>query len=128
MVLIPLKPRLLRHLMMSLALLWAVLLHCGSAFAYDSAIPEAQESTTVQAQENGGGSDYDHDLQTGQLYLAQEGTISSCLLSLHPATTDTRTHALSFAGQQAITPYTVRAPGGSFFCQFLYTFVQPQAP
>ena len=123
------KYRLLRHLLMSFALLWAVLFHSMAAYAYDTSVPVVQQShSTNEAQEQAESSDYAHDMQSGRLYLAQEGTKSTCPLNLHPANTNSKIHAITFASQRAVIPATARAPGGSFFCQFFYTSSQPQAP
>jgi hypothetical protein len=122
------KYRLLRHLLMSLALLWAVLFHSAVAYAHGTA-QVAQRSATSIAQTDPAGKDNPvTGLQSGKLYLAQEGTTSQRALSLHPSVPDTKPFNIRFSSLQAIPPYTARAPGDNFFCQFYYTSSQPQAP
>lgn len=128
MALNPPKYRLLRHLIMSLALLWAVLFHSAVTYAYGTA-EVAQSSAASIAQGDPEGSDNTvTGLQSGKLYLAQEGTTSLLTLSLQPSATDTKSFNIRFSSHQATPPYTARAPGDTFFCQFYYTSSQPQAP
>ncbi|MBF8963794.1 hypothetical protein I0P70_11080 [Pontibacter sp. FD36] len=127
MALVQLKYRFLRHLMVSLALLWAVLLHGTACYAYGDPVTQSNPASTAQGESlsselNSPG------LQQGVLYLAEEGTASTLTISLQPAATASKASGIWFAGQKAIPPYAARAPGDNFFCQFFYTSSQPQAP
>ncbi|PVY42227.1 hypothetical protein [Pontibacter virosus] len=120
--------RFLRHFIMSLALLWAVLLPGTATYAYD-ATAAAQHNQAGIVQEEAVSTDNNvTGLKSGMLYLAEEGTAATLTFSLQPAATAPRTHVIRFSGNQAIPPYAARAPGDSFFCQFFYTSSQPQAP
>ncbi|WP_303413768.1 hypothetical protein [Pontibacter sp. BT731] len=113
---------------MSLALLWAVMLHGTAAYAHDT-VQVAQRYTTGIAQGNDANSDTSKtSLQCGQLYLAQEGTNNTLSINLQPAATVSKANHIRFTGHQAIPRYASRAPGDNFFCQFFYTSNQPQAP
>ncbi|WP_299986651.1 hypothetical protein [uncultured Pontibacter sp.] len=112
---------------MSLALLWAVLLHGTASYAYDAAVPQPSPASTAQ-DESLSSELNSTGLQQGVLYLAEEGTASTLTISLQPAATASKAPGIWFTGQKAIPPYAARAPGDNFFCQFFYTSSQPQAP
>ncbi|MCP2044302.1 hypothetical protein [Pontibacter sp. HSC-36F09] len=113
---------------MSLALLWAVLFHSAVTYAHGTT-QVAQSSTVSITQADPAGRDNTlTGLQSGKLYLAQEGTTSLLTLSLQPSAPDTKSFHIRFSSLQAIPPYSARAPGDNFFCQFYYTSSQPQAP
>ncbi|WP_143731988.1 MULTISPECIES: hypothetical protein [Pontibacter] len=122
------KYRILRHLLMSLALLWAIVLSSTATYAADTA-KVAQSSLAGLAPDESVSTDNDlTGLQKGLLYLAQEGTTATLTFSFQPAATVSKTHTIWFVSQKAIPPYAARAPGDNFFCQFFYTSSQPQAP
>lgn len=128
MALIQPKYRFLRHLMVSLALLWALLLHSTGAYAHDTAqvahgIPAGTEQTESLSSE-----DSATGLQQAMVYLSQEGTASTLTFSLQQAATVSKAHSVMFPTDKAIPPYAARAPGDNFFCNFFYTSSQPQAP
>ncbi|PKV75149.1 hypothetical protein [Pontibacter ramchanderi] len=114
--------------MMSLALLWALLFHSTVAYAHDTTASTQSSFDEIVQQDPTHGDKSVTGLQSGELYLAQEGTTNALTYSLQPAATITRTHAVRFISHQAMPPYAARAPGDSFFCQFYYTSSQPQAP
>lgn len=128
MALIQPKYRFLRHLLMSLALLWAVLLPSKEAYASNTA-QKAQSNTLGIAQSESVSTENSAaGLQQGMLYLAEEGTAATLTFSLQPAATVSKAHTIWFPTDKAIPPYAARAPGDNFFCNFFYTSSQPQAP
>lgn len=119
------KYRFLRHLIMSMAMLWAILIPSTGTYAADStpqAATDIAQMDSVSSEASAAG------LQQGMLYLAEEGTAATLTFSLQQPATVSKAQAIWFPTNKAIPPYAARAPGDNFFCKFFYTSSQPQAP
>ncbi|WP_299700494.1 hypothetical protein [uncultured Pontibacter sp.] len=128
MALIQPKYRSLRHLMVSLTLLWALLSQSAGAYAHSTAQIASGNPAGMAQTESLSSEDSATGLQQAMVYLAQEGTASTITFSLQQVATVAKAHVVKFSGDKAIPPYAARAPGDNFFCQFFYTSSQPQAP
>ncbi|MBX0331865.1 hypothetical protein K3G39_01295 [Pontibacter sp. HSC-14F20] len=114
--------------MMSIALLWVVLLQSTQTYAFDTTQLVQHNQAGIAQDETVSSDNSVTGLQSGMLYLAEEGTAATLTFNLQPAATVFRTQLIRFTRQKAVPPYAARAPGDNFFCQFFYTSSQPQAP
>jgi hypothetical protein len=128
MALIQPKYRFLRHLVVSLALLWAFLSFGTGAYAHGMAQAVHGNQAGIEQTESLSSDTSASGLQQAMIFLAQEGTASTLTFSLQQAATVTKAPAFRFPTDEAIPPYAARAPGDNFFCNFYYTSSQPQAP
>lgn len=113
-----------RHLLMTVTLLWALMLHGQEVVAYSytatgtpaqsaSQLATApQESKTVIKQK-----------------VSLEGTTSFVVLNLEQAALEPAPiPAFAFPTDEALTAYAARAPGAGFAARFFPISIQPNAP